>query len=73
MVFRPLMLAALLAPVLFSAPAQAACENITNAFAYNECLAKQGPQRYRSQPDKFSEITASNALMCESSSFRQGM
>lgn len=25
--------------------ASANCESITNAFAYNECLAKQGPQR----------------------------
>lgn len=25
--------------------AEAACEGITNAFAYNECLAKQAPQR----------------------------
>lgn len=25
--------------------ASANCEGITNAFAYNECLAKQGPQR----------------------------
>jgi hypothetical protein len=23
----------------------AGCEKITNAFAYNECLARQGPQR----------------------------
>ncbi|MFN3481715.1 hypothetical protein [Rhabdaerophilum calidifontis] len=23
----------------------AGCEQITNAFAYNECLARQGPQR----------------------------
>lgn len=25
--------------------ASANCESITNAFAYNECLAKQGPQK----------------------------
>jgi hypothetical protein len=26
-------------------PAFAACEGISNAFAYNECLAKAGPQK----------------------------
>jgi hypothetical protein len=25
--------------------ASASCENITNPFAYNECLAKEGPQK----------------------------
>ncbi len=44
-VSRPLVFAMLVAPVLFAAPVQAACDHITNAFAYNECLAKQGPQR----------------------------
>lgn len=34
--------AALLLP---GSAALANCESITNAFAYNECLAKQGPQR----------------------------
>jgi hypothetical protein len=33
-------------PVLAAGP----CDHITNAFAYNECLAKQGPQRGAREP-----------------------
>ncbi|MCZ8376018.1 MAG: hypothetical protein O9342_11620 [Beijerinckiaceae bacterium] len=35
---------------LFSRPALAACEGISNAFAYNECLSKQAPQRGQRAP-----------------------
>lgn len=45
--------AALVLGVLVSAPAARAaggCEHITNAFAYNECLARQGPQRGQRAP-----------------------
>ena len=38
--------AALLLPV---SSASANCEGISNAFAYNECLAKQGPARGKSR------------------------
>ncbi|WP_284178302.1 hypothetical protein [Rhabdaerophilum sp. SD176] len=34
----------------FARPALAACEGISNAFAYNECLAKQAPQRGQRAP-----------------------
>ena len=30
---------------VFATSAHAACEGINNAFAYNECLAKQAPKR----------------------------
>lgn len=35
---------------MVSSPALAACEGISNAFAYNECLAKQAPQRGQRAP-----------------------
>jgi hypothetical protein len=44
---RPFLLAGLvlLGAGFIARPALAACEGISNAFAYNECLAKQAPQR----------------------------
>ncbi len=33
-----------------SSPALAACEGISNAFAYNECLARQAPARGKRAP-----------------------
>lgn len=44
------LVAAGLATFLVAQPAQAACEGISNAFAYNECLAKQAPQRGHRAP-----------------------
>lgn len=38
--------------LLAQSPALAACEGISNAFAYNECLAKQGPARGTSRAPK---------------------
>ncbi len=35
---------------LMASPAAAACEGISNAFAYNECLAKQAPARGQRAP-----------------------
>lgn len=35
-----------------ASPASANCEGISNAFAYNECLAKQGPGRSTARAPK---------------------
>lgn len=35
---------------LMASPAAASCEGISNAFAYNECLAKQAPARSQRAP-----------------------
>jgi hypothetical protein len=37
-------------PLLIVSRAEAACEGITNAFIYNECLAREGPQKRTRAP-----------------------
>lgn len=53
--FRTVFLGAALAGaalLLPASPALASCEGISNAFAYNECLAKQGPGRSTARAPK---------------------